>query len=104
MGLDDGVEPLGHRTIGGRHLSDLRLHVLLPVRMARASACLELEDSLLHGGSFLFGEPTVRLPRALFSGSPFRHGASTPYGLIKVRPWFLRGRATAERNPWAGAR
>src|SRR5437763_926931 len=58
------MEPLGHGAIRSLHLGDLREHIALAVRLARAGAAaplrLQLPDTLLHRSPFL-GRESFRL-------------------------------------------
>src|SRR5437763_17098992 len=58
------MEPLGHGAIRSLHLGDLREHIALAVRLARAGAAeplrLQLLDTLLHRSPFL-GRESLRL-------------------------------------------
>src|SRR5918998_2453517 len=58
-GLDDLVEPLGHRAIRFGHLGDLGEQVALPfsLLLVRARFRLQLLGALPHGGPFLGREP-----------------------------------------------
>jgi hypothetical protein len=64
------MEPLGHGAIRFRRLGDLREHIAVPVRLARARARgrLQLLGALPHCGSFLVRESLGRLAGGSLGG------------------------------------